>query len=176
MGMVRAGKEPAEDVMRRITAACQEAGLTVDKTQTSYQRREDGDFRLIMVSASPPGVTPQREGDLCFSAVSIEATIDVNGRWLERVSMKCNTNDAPLNEEGVLTDPWSAHHAIMHGRALPFVNCMTWEENPGVAISDLVSDLQETMKERKLVQEALARGEQGPWQFAKSHWAKGRIL
>jgi hypothetical protein len=171
--MNRAGKEPAEDVMRRIVAACEEAGLTVDKKQTSLQHRNDGDFRVLWVSASPPDVPAMRSRGICFSVIHIETIVGTDGRWSEKVGIKCDTNDAPLKADGELNDPYCVHQARMHGRSIPVVTGMTWEENPGVRLPDLVTELRETLRERKLVQAALANGEKGPWQFGRSFWEMG---
>jgi hypothetical protein len=35
------------------------------------------------------------------------------------------------------------------------------------------TELMDVIKERTLVQEALARGERGPWKFANSSWRRG---
>ena len=63
----------------------------------------------------------------------------------------------------------------MHGRTIPVVEGMTWEEHPGVALSDLAAELMDVVKERSLVQEALARGEQGPWRFPRSTWMTSMV-
>ena len=50
--MSRAGREPAEDVKRRLVAACQEVGLVVN-TATMHLSKEHG-VRLVHVEASVP--------------------------------------------------------------------------------------------------------------------------
>ena len=149
MNETRAGKVPAEDIMSRLIVACEEAGLVVHRRRTFDQHLEDGDFRIIEVNASPPP-------DLCFAAIQIEATVGADGRWSGRVGIRSATQDK--------------ENAIMHGRTIPVVQGMTWEEHPGVALSDLTAQLMDVVKERSLVQEALAKGEQGPWRFPRSTW------
>jgi hypothetical protein len=163
MSETRSGKEPAEDIMRRLIAACEEAGLVVHSRRTSDQHLEDGHFRLMEVNASPPGVSVQRTPpDLCFATIRIETAVGVDGRWSGRVGIRSAIRDKA--------------NAIMHGRTIPVVQGMTWEEHPGVALSDLTAELTDVVKERTLVQEALARGEPGPWRFPRSTWMKGLIM
>ena len=50
--MTRAGREPAEDVKRRLVAACQEVGLT--KTKASMHLFAEAGTRIIHVAASFP--------------------------------------------------------------------------------------------------------------------------
>lgn len=51
--MSRAGRERAEDVKRRLVAACEEVGLNI---QTANMiRDQDGRARLILVGAIPAG-------------------------------------------------------------------------------------------------------------------------
>jgi hypothetical protein len=160
---MRAGEEPAEDVMRRIVMACEEAGLVVHQRTTHYHRRDDGDLRFLLVSASPPGVPRQEKPpDLCFTAVEIEAIVGVDGRC-EGVGINSTTHDRQLTREGNLIDPYCKENATMNGRA-------------GVALSDLTAELMNLVRERTFVQAALARGERGPWEFAKSTWKKGPIM
>jgi hypothetical protein len=75
--------------------------------------------------------------------------------------------------EGQLIDPFCKDNAAMKGRTIPIIHGMTWADNPGVALSDLTAELIAVVKERDLVRAALARGEQGPWKFARSKWVKG---
>jgi hypothetical protein len=160
---MRAGKEPAEDVMRRIIMACEEAGLIVHQRRTYFHHRDDGDFRFLLVSASPPGVPRQaKPPDLCFTAVEIEAIVGVDGRC-EGVGIKSTTQNLQLTPEGDLIDPLCKDNATMNGRT-------------GVALSDLTAELMDVANERCLVQNALAKGEQGPWEFAKSRWKRGPIM
>jgi len=49
--MSRAGREPAEDIKRRIVAACQEVGLAI---RSARMYLCDDDTRIIYVYASPP--------------------------------------------------------------------------------------------------------------------------
>ncbi len=50
--MMRAGREPAEDVKRRLVAACQEVGLEVRKAQMCLLK--DRETRFVMVCACLP--------------------------------------------------------------------------------------------------------------------------
>ena len=50
-GMSRAGREPAEDVKRRLAAACQEAGLYVSSANMILLKEKEA--RLINVAAGP---------------------------------------------------------------------------------------------------------------------------
>jgi hypothetical protein len=161
MNETRSARDPAEDIMPKLIVACEEAGLVVHRRCTSDQHLEDGDFRIIEVSTSPPGVSVQQtHPDLC-SVIQIETTVGVDGQWSRRVGIRSAIQDKD--------------NAIMHGRTIPVVEGMTWEEHPGVALSDLAAELMDVVKERSLVQEALARGEQGPWRFPRSTWMTSMV-
>jgi hypothetical protein len=167
---MRAGKEPAEDVMRRIIMACGEAGLVIHQKRTSLQRRDYGAFRVILVSASPVDLPKEEIGP-----IAIETIVGVDGSWPERVGVRASTHDRHLDTEGQLIDPFYKDNAFMGRRTMPVLQGMTWEEHPGVALSDLTGELMDVVKERELVRAALASGEQGPWEFARSMWKKGPI-
>jgi hypothetical protein len=77
--MSRAGKEPAEDVKRRLIAACAEVG----QKATAVMRLVD-DQRLICVD------TP---------TVSLIARVPISGEWPATVDVRCGT------PEGVF-GPW----------------------------------------------------------------------
>jgi hypothetical protein len=115
----------------------------------------------------------EKPPDQCFTALEIQAVVRVDGRWSERVGIRATTHDKHLNSEGQLIDPFCKENAAMKGRTIPIILGMTWADNPGVAFSDLTAELMEVVKERDQVRAALARGEQGPWQFARSRWVKG---
>ncbi len=73
--MTRAGREPAEDVKRRLVAACQEVGLVV-KSATMHLSKTAA-ARLIHVDASLPE-WPHEVGML-----SVMASVSIGGRWPE---------------------------------------------------------------------------------------------
>jgi hypothetical protein len=157
----RAGKEPAEDVSRRMVAACEEVGLVVHKKMTRLGGPENN-YRAVFVWASSSGVPIQKESSgLCFTSFELRAVVGVDGRWTERVEIIASTQDVHLDSEGLLIDPFYRDAALMRLRAVP--------------LSDLASELMDVVRERKLVQDALAKGEQGPWTFTKSTWVKGPI-
>lgn len=76
--MTRAGREPAEDVKRRLMAACLEVGQEPKGTM-----RLIGDCRLIVVS------TP---------TIELIAQVPVSGAWPETIDVRCGTS-------GDWTDP-----------------------------------------------------------------------
>ena len=71
--MTRAGREPAEDVKRRLSAACQEVGLTVANA-TMHLMSEAG-ARLIHVGASFSGWPYETP------TISVMAAVYVTGQW-----------------------------------------------------------------------------------------------
>jgi hypothetical protein len=78
--MRRAGREHAEDVKRRIVAACQEVGLTI-KSAKMYLC--DDDTRIIFVYAfTPDDQNPS-------PAIEIMTSVHVGGSWSGTVEMKC---------------------------------------------------------------------------------------
>ena len=79
--MTRAGREPAEDVKRRIVAACKQAGLKVLSARM-YLRHDQQD-RVIHVCASPP--------DRPFEQVSISimTIVTLSGNWPGKLDVRC---------------------------------------------------------------------------------------
>ncbi len=69
--MSRAGREPAEDVKRRLIAACAEVGQ-----EATGIFRLIGDVRLVMVNTPTFGLVAQ---------------VPVSGKWPETVSVRCGT-------------------------------------------------------------------------------------
>lgn len=69
---MRAGREPAEDVKRRLVAACQEVDLRIDNANMHLMK--DVGFRIVHVGASPLD-WPQDVGML-----SLMANVPVSGR------------------------------------------------------------------------------------------------
>ena len=77
--MGRAGREPAEDVKRRLIAACEEVG----QRATGMMQLID-DVRIIVVS------TP---------TVELIARVPVSGQWPETIDIRCGISSNPF-------DPW----------------------------------------------------------------------
>lgn len=71
--MGRAGREPAEDVKRRLMAVCEELG----QEATGMMRLID-DVRVILVS------TP---------TVELIACVPISGNWPETIDIRCGTSD-----------------------------------------------------------------------------------
>ena len=138
--MSRAGREPAEDVKRRLVAACQEVGLVVNNANMHLMK--DHGVRLIHVGASVPdwpGETPM---------LSVMASVGINGQWPETVDIRCTASIEPADD---LRGPW------MKGRSeVPF--------------QDLIEPLRETLKERQQVIALVQQGASGPYVFAQSVW------
>ena len=79
--MLRAGREPAEDVKRRLVAACQEVGLVISNANM-HLSQEHG-VRLIDVGASIPGWAGETP------MLSLMANVGIDGRWPEIVDVRC---------------------------------------------------------------------------------------
>lgn len=144
--MTRAGREPAEDVKRRLVAACQEVGLLV-KSATMHLSKEFG-TRLIHVDASLPD-WPHETGML-----SVMAKVGVAGEWPKSVDIRCiASNENPTS----VTGPW------MKGRGeVPF--------------QSLIEELLATLSEREQVLEMAGAGVAGPYAFEKSIWKNVDLL
>ena len=138
--MTRAGREPAEDVKRRLLAACQEVGLQV-KSATMHLSKEYS-VRLIHVDTSVPD-WPHETGML-----SVMAKVGVAGEWPTSVDIRCiASRENPTSVMG----PW------MKGRhKVPFDN--------------LIEQLQATLSEREQVIEMADSGISGPYVFEGSVW------
>jgi hypothetical protein len=144
--MNRAGREPAEDVKRRLVAACQEVGLVVNHAIMRLSK-EHG-VRLIHVDAGPPD-WPHDTGML-----SVMAEVTVAGNWPETIDIRCiASNDNPVTVAG----PW------MRGRSnIPFAN--------------LIDELLATLREREQVIAMAESGVAGPYVFGKSSWKSVDLL
>ena len=142
--MNRAGREPAEDVKRRIVAACETAGLRVD-TARMYLRKLQGD-RVLLVAASPT------DWSLARPMVTILTTVAVGGEWSGEVDVRCSAGE---NESVVKF--WDI--PVMQGRNT-------------VPMEDLPRQLCETMEEREQVVAAIRLGVTGPYTFRRSRWQK----
>jgi hypothetical protein len=79
--MNRAGREPAEDVKRRIVAACKQAGLTVLLARM-YLRHDQND-RVICVEAA----RPDRPYEQC--SISIMTIVTMAGGWSGKLDVRC---------------------------------------------------------------------------------------
>jgi hypothetical protein len=77
--MTRAGREPAEDVKRRLIAICEELGQPA-----TGMMRLIGDVRLIVID------TP---------TVGLIAHVPISGSWPETIDVRCGTPDG-------INGPW----------------------------------------------------------------------
>jgi hypothetical protein len=82
--MVRAGREVAEDVKRRLEEACREAGLAVGESQ--FCLTGTGKARWVLVDASPPG-WPH-----ALPALDLWTTVQVSG-GMDDVQIRCLATD-----------------------------------------------------------------------------------
>ncbi len=142
--MTRAGREPTEDVKRRLVAACEEVGLNVFSARMHLEKTVGA--RLVVVDASPP------EWQFDSPMISIMATVKVTGEWSEEVDVRCSATD----EDPVAT-VFSVPHMKGRGR---------------VPLGELVEQLQETLDEREQVIAAIRLGVEGPYCFAHSEWKR----
>ena len=132
--IMRAGREPAEDVVRTLKRACQDAGLIVKRTMARLT--EDREARTILVSASPPNwphSTPM---------VSLMTSVKISGD-VAGIRLQCRGTDedplvsvftapvlrgceAPLQEvadtlENILLDRVHVGRLLAEGRTPPFI-------------------------------------------------------
>ncbi|MGQ9650638.1 MAG: hypothetical protein ACUVXJ_11050 [Phycisphaerae bacterium] len=142
--MSRAGREPAEDVKRRIVAACEAAGLKV-KSARMYLRKAQRD-RIVLVAASPADWRAQRP------MVTILTTVGVCGEWAGEVDVRCSAG-----EHEPVVKFWEI--PVMQGRNT-------------VPMHELPRQLCETMEEREQVVAAMRLGVTGPYTFERSRWQK----
>ena len=144
--MTRAGREPAEDVKRRLVCACQEAGLTVAHANMCLVR--EANARVIYVGAcfaDWPYETP---------TVSVMAMVPVDGAWPDFVDIRCCATEG---DPALVLGPW------MKGRdTVPF--------------TELVEHLQATLAEREKVIAAIKSGVEGPFRFERSEWQRVDLL
>jgi len=138
--LTRAGREPAEDVKRRLVAACEEVGLTVASARM-YLSKEAG-ARVVHVEGTVAGWSHE------VPTLSILAYVKESGDWPGSVDIRCIGSD---ENPATLTGPW------MKGRN-------------AVALAELIEQLQETLKEREMVIAAIKAGVAGPYKFARSVW------
>ena len=138
--MTRAGREPAEDVKRRLVAACQEVGLTVASARMHLSK--DVGARVVHVEGNVAGWSHE------VPTLSIMARVKETGDWPESVDIRCVGSD---EDPVMLSGPW------MKGRN-------------EVAFGELIEQLQETLKEREMVIAAVRSGVEGPYRFGRSVW------
>jgi len=139
--MNRAGREPAEDLKRRIVAACEEVGLK--KGHAWARQAAEHRTRVLMIGASPPNWSSM------YPVVEILATVGFNGDWSGNVDIRCSASDPD--------EPDNFWRPVMQGRH-------------EVPLGDLIPVLQEVLEERAQVLESLRAGRQGPFRFPKAVW------
>jgi len=138
--MTRAGREPAEDVKRRLVTACQEAGLAI-QSANMVRQPHDGS-RVILVGAVPEGWpfdTPM---------LSLTAKVSARGDWTRTVDVRCVATDDDTHPGN---SPW------MQGRG-------------EVPLGESIEQLRETLAERDQVLTAVKQGDRGPFVFERSVW------
>jgi hypothetical protein len=139
----RAGKEPAEDLKRRMTEACDAVGWVVG--HASVRLLPDRSARAILVEAGPP--------DWTFDLKPLEllAVMDLGGNVVRGVRILCSADPGePL--KGTYTA------ARVSGR----------EE---VNAADIAAAVGATVEERATVLALLAQGRRPPFEFTNSRWA-----
>ena len=144
--MTRAGREPAEDVKRRLVAACQEVGLTV--TSARMHLIKEAGARVVHIEGKVTGWPHE------VPTLSILASVKETGDWPESVGIRCVGSD---DDPAMLSGPW------MKGRN-------------EVAFGELIEELQETLKEREMVVAAVKSGVPGPYKFERSVWKQVDLL
>ncbi len=108
--MSRAGREPAQDVKRRIVAACEQAGLTVLSARM-FLRHEASD-RVIVVQAAEA----DRPHEKC--SISIMTAVTLGGTWPGHLDVRCAASDSKC-------DPNVWDIPVMKGRdAVPLAELM----------------------------------------------------
>lgn len=144
--MTRAGREPAEDVKRRLVAACQEVGLTVASARMHLVK--EAGARVVHVEGKVSGWSHE------LPTLSLLAVVKQTGDWPESVDIRCIGS----NEDSItLSGPW------MKGRSeVPF--------------GELIEQLQETLRERDIVIAAVEAGIAGPYRFERSIWEHVNLL
>ena len=144
--MSRAGREPAEDLKKRLVAACQEVGLRVSSARMALLKEEGA--RVIHVNGCPenwPHECPM---------LGVMASITTGGQWNGMVDIRCcGTEDDPVSGR----TPW------MKGRS-------------NVMLEELVEQLRETLDEREKVIAAIKFGIEGPYRFERSVWEVPDLL
>jgi hypothetical protein len=135
-----------------VVAACQDAGLFVRRKLT------DPRSVLVVASISPIG----KKFWITGPWINVTATVGADGRWDERVEIRAVTYKVHPDIAALSSDPFFKHNATMIARV--------------VALADLTSELMDVARQLRLAQDALGRGEQGPWHFAEATWVRNPIV
>lgn len=141
--MTRVGREPAEDVKRRIVAACEEAGLKVLSARM-YLRHEYED-RVIHVYASAP------ERPFEQASISSLTIVKFSGEWSGKFDIRCAACEKDSDPPRVWDTP------VMRGR-------------DSVPLEDIVEALKKTAEEQEQVVAAMKLGIDGPYAFDETSW------
>ena len=143
--MTRVGREPAEDVKRRIVAACKEVGLKVLSARM-YLRHDQGD-RVIHVCAAPPNRPFEQV------SVSVMTIVMLSGNWSGKLDIRCAACEKDSDPPNVWEIP------VMRGRS-------------SVPLEELVEALKKTVEEQEQVVAAMKMGIDGPYTFDETSWEK----
>lgn len=143
--MSRAGREPAEDVKRRIVAACKQVDLEVQGAKM-YLRHEHGD-RVLRVYASSPTCPCEQ------ASIGITAIMTLGGNWSGELDIRCAACDVDSDPPRVWEIP------VMRGRH-------------AVPLEDLVEALKRTLEEQEQVIAAMKMGIEGPFRFEQTCWER----
>ena len=143
--MTRVGREPAEDVKRRIVTACKEVGLKVLSARM-YLRHDQGD-RVIHVCAA----TPDRPFEQ--ASIDIMTIVMLSGKWSGRLDIKCAACEKDSDPPNVWDTP------VMRGRS-------------SVPLEELAEALKNTVEEQEQVVAAMKLSIDGPYTFEETSWEK----
>ena len=144
--MTRAGREPAEDVRRRLAAACEEIGLTV--AHATMNLLPQAGARIVHVGASLPDWPYES------TTLALMTTVPVSGQWPSHVDIRCC---ATTGDPARMDAPW------MQGREhVPF--------------AELIEQLRATLEEREQVIAAVKKGVAGPFKFDGTVWEEVDLL
>lgn len=142
--MTRAGREPAEDVKRRMIHACQEAGLKVS-TGRMYLSKDAG-VRVLLVSASLPEWPYERP------MLNLLTTVAIDGSWSGKIDIR-----SAAAENNSVREFWNT--PTLRGRNAVPLDC-------------LVDQLRETVEEWQQVVAAAKLGIPGPYPFKNTRWER----
>ena len=139
---MRAGREPAEDVVRTLKSACRDAGLVVKTTMARLT--DDRKARMVMVSASPPN-WPHDD----IPMVSLMTSVTVSGD-VASVRILCQGTDA---------DP------LLSAFTAPLLR------DCDVALEEVAETLKTILLDRVRVGRLLAEGQSPPFFIGPGTWA-----
>ena len=142
--MTRAGREPAEDVKRRMMRACEEAGLEV-ATGRMYLSKDAG-VRVLLVCASLPAWPHERP------MLTLLTTVGIDGSWSGKIDIR-----SAAAENNPIREFWNT--PTLRGRSAVPLDC-------------LVDQLHETMEEWQQVVAAAKLGIPGPYPFKNARWER----